>query len=325
MKKTTNNFIAGVLITILTILLIPASAFAVYENIQIVHTDENYVVYIEGMEDKNFQYATSNGTSAQDPDDVSLNYIASVKDENGAGENSVAVLDGTEKYLYVKEGTNTSVITLDFSNAIEKSYIDEVENTTKRIETELATDLIEREETVNGVEYKETVGGLIITDDQNASYEYISVKLPAAKYSELQELANKLNDISSESMYEKIKFAKEFYELYNELISNATDWQNVEDMQIRQPLDAQNGDRYIVLLKKVANRETTYDAKFMLSYRADEEEKIPGRTETKTVKETAKLPITGESIAIFAILLGIIVALVIVFIRIKTLKNKDNS
>ena len=64
------------------------------------------------------------------------------------------------------------------------------------------------------------------------------------------------------------------------------------------------------------------DMKLMTSYREDEEEKIPGRTETKVVKETSKLPITGDSIILFVILGVILFVAILVFIRMKKLQNE---
>lgn len=202
-----------------------------------------------------------------------------------------------------------------------------VENTTKRIKTELKTELEKIREERNGMQYIETIGGLQIVDDENATYYYERTKLPADQHSKLQELANELNiGYEEKDMYSKIEYANEFYNLYNALIENAK-WEPVEkDLTIKQPIEAQKGEQYVVLLKKVAQDGTeTYDAKFMTSYREDEEEKIPGKTETKVVQETAKLPITGDSIILFAILAVIVLALILIFVRMKKLQNKEEK
>ena len=93
-----------------------------------------------------------------------------------------------------------------------------------------------------------------------------------------------------------------------------------------QPDDAQKGEQYVVYLKEVnGNQEEITDVRIMTSYREYEEEKIPGRTETKIVKETAKLPITGESIILFVILAAILFVAIIVFVRMKKLQNKEEK
>ena len=51
-------------------------------------------------------------------------------------------------------------------------------------------------------------------------------------------------------MYSKIEYANEFYNLYNSLIEKAK-WEPVEkDLIIKQPIEAQKGEQYVVLLKK---------------------------------------------------------------------------
>ena len=203
-----------------------------------------------------------------------------------------------------------------------------MEQTTRRIPTELLTNLEEQNEVIDGVQYKQTVGGLKITDDQDATYQFISVRLPSEGYSELKELADELNGeaYSNKDMYSKIEFIKEFNKKYNSLLASADNWKTVENMEIRQPADAQKDEEYVVFLRKISNDGSiTDDVKFLKSYRVDEEEKIPGRTEIKTVKETAKLPITGDSLILFSVLGIAVIALIIVFVRMKKLQNKGKN
>lgn len=330
MRRIINKNIAIFMITVMCFFMMPIHVFAAYDNVQIVSTESGYIVYIEGMEDKEFKYATSDGTDALSTNDISLNYINSVKDENGEGENSVAILDGTEKYLYVKEGSNTSVIPLDFSNSIDKQMIETVEGLTNTIPTEVI-EIEERNEKIDQVSYIETTGGLKITDDTDASYEYVLKKLPDEKYSKLKEAIDSLNSsYEEEDMYGKIKFAKETYDIYQELISSAS-WQSIDNMQVLQPDDSQTGDEYVVLLKKVSSSKgtravsdnTTYDAKILVSKR--DVEKPKSKTKSENKKRTNLLPRTGESLVLYSALAIIIIASVIVFIRMRNLKNKDNK
>lgn len=325
MKKTTSTIVAIILITSFILLIMPTKIFATNENIQVVKTNEDYIIYVKNMADREFKFATAD--EKLNPESIELNYINSVKDEEG---NNVALLEKQAKYLYIKEGTNASVIELSFNekDIITQSEIEEVEKTTNRIKTELLIGLEQRNEEVDGVKYTETVGGIKIDDDTDANYEYVSVKLPAEKYSTLQEYVNTLNnEYENKDMYSKIEFAKQFNKLYNELIQDTTTkkaWIKVENMQIKQPIDAQENDRYVVLIKKEKDGKEEYDAKFLLSYRADKEESIPGRTETKVVKETAKLPVTGENLILFVILAIIVIALIFVFVRMKKIQKKGN-
>lgn len=326
MEKLKIKIIAILLIVILTTLIIPANVFATNENIQIVKTEnEDYIIYVKNLANVEFKFAIAQNQSANDGD---LSYIKSIVDGEG---NQVAKIEketyetikDKTNYIYIKDRTETKTYAMDFSQAFDKAKMKEVETTTNRIATKLLADLEEKNEVVDGIQYKETVGGLKIIDDENADYEYVSVKLPAEKYSTLKELADKLNtEYETKDMYSKIEFAKEFNTLYEELINEATvqgTWKKVDNMVIRQPIDAQNGEQYVVLLKKVAKDGTEkYDAKFMTSY-LDTEKPVE---EEKVVKETAKLPITGDSIILFAVLAVIALALIVVFARIKKLQNK---
>ena len=52
----------------------------------------------------------------------------------------------------------------------------------------------------------------------------------------------------------------------------------------------------------------------------------PQRTaETVVVQETAKLPVTGDSIVLFVILAVIVLALILVFVRMKKLEKKESK
>lgn len=332
MKGLQVKFMTAVLIVILVALIIPANVFATEANIQVVKTeDNNYIIYVKDLANTEFKFAIA---TTEDATETELDYINSVTDGDEE-ENQVALIEKTKvnsgtNYIYIKTDAGTTINAVDFSeNSVQIFDIKKmqmVETTTNRIRTELLTNLEERNEVVDGIQYTQTVGGLKIVDEENATYFYESVKLPAEKYSELKELADKLNsEYESKDMYSKIEFAKEFYNLYEELINQAT-WESVDNMEIRQPSDAQKDEQYVVLLKKVAENGTeTYDAKFMISYREDEEEKIPGRTETKVVQETTKLPITGDSIVLFGVLAVIVIALILVFVRMKKLQSKESK
>lgn len=331
MKGLKVKIMTMVLVVILITLTIPVNVFAAEAEVQVVKTDKYYIIYVKGLADSKFQYAI---TTEKGAEEVDLNYINSVEDEDN---NQVMLIESDKiaqgtNYIHtkVKEG-DEEVKTVNEINFETQSFNTEkmeiVENTTKRIKTELKTNLEKINEVRDGMQYTETIGGLQIVDDENATYYYERTKLPADQYSKLQELANELNiGYEEKDMYSKIEYANEFYNLYNSLIEKAK-WEPVEkDLIIKQPIEAQKGEQYVVLLKKVAQDGTeTYDAKFMTSYREDEEEKIPGKTETKIVQETAKLPITGDSIILFAILAVIVLALILIFVRMKKLQNKEEK
>lgn len=331
MKKIELKLI-GIIITLgIIALIIPTKVLGANAEVQTVLTENgDYIIYVKDMAKTEFDFAISNKADASEED---LDYIKSVTDKEG---NQVVLITKEkyesmeECYLYIK--TSEEKICegqkINFEEAFDQQKMEEVETTTTRIQTEVITDIIEKDEEVEGVKIKVTVGGLKIADSDVATskYYYTSTKLPAADYSELMSLAEKINaEYNDMDMYTRIETAKQFYEKYDELKAKQ-DWLEIEDMTIMQPDDAQKGDQYVVYLKKVdEDGSETVDVKLMTSYREDEEEKIPGRTETKVVKETAKLPITGDNIVLIVILVAIILVAIIVFIRMKNLSKKESK
>lgn len=330
MKKFELKLTGVVIALIIIALLIPTKVLGANEELQIVKTEQDYIIYVKDIAKTEFDFAISDKDNATE---MELNYINSVEDEEG---NQVAFVTQTKynnelstnahNYLYIKTTEGVEIKEINFDDAFDKAKMEEVETTTKRMETEVVTDIIEKDEEVEGVKVKVTVGGLKIIDTDQATYYYASTKLPAEKYTELMELAEQINSSYNEmDMYERIKTAKQFYNLYNEL-KGLQNWLEVENMTIMQPNDAQKGEQYVVYLKKLdEDGNETIDVKLMTSYREDEEEKIPGKTETRVVKETAKLPITGDSIILFVVLVAIVIIAIIVFIRMKKLQNKENK
>ena len=333
--KSFKAKLTGAIVLFIILMLVPMIVLAVTneENIQIIsNTDEQgnteYIVYIQELMQTNFASAVSNSASTPEQD---LDFVTA-KDGEG---NYVAQIDanavtGDTTYLYVKyDGQeSTEVLELDLSNALDKTDMEYVENTTKRIDTETVEKLEEINEEIDGVQTTLTVGGLRITDTDNATYEYQLTKVTDnTPYSRLVELADELNseNYDQKDMYSKIQLTSEFYTLYNQLMKGAT-WTAVTDNEIRQPSDAIEGDQYVVLIRKTAeDGAITTDAKLMVSQINPYEEVEPERQETRTVQETAKLPITGDSIILFVALAMIVIALIIVFARMKKLNKKEDK
>lgn len=328
--------LTGAIVLFIMLMLVPMIVLAVTnENVQIISktTDEQgnkeYIVYIQELMQTNFASAVSNSENTPEQD---LNFVTA---QDGEG-NYVAQFDanavtGETTYLYVKYNQEneekTDVLQLDLSKALDKTDMEYVENTTKRIETETVKDLVEINEEINGVQTTLTVGGLRITDTDNATYEYQLMKVnEGTSYSRLVELVDELNseNYNQKDMYSKIQLTSEFYTLYNQLIERAT-WEAVSNNEIRQPSDAVEGDQYVVFIRKTAEDGTvTTDAKLMLSQITPYETREDVQ-ETRVVQETAKLPITGDSIVLFVALAMIVIALIIVFIRMKKLNKKEDK
>ena len=336
----------SVLAIILFIAVIPVVVFATNENLSVVststtdtegNTKTEYIIYIKDDTDKNFKYALSNSAS---PEEMDLSYINSIAD---LGENQVAFIDADTYdklfnqnqtvYIWAKDENENLIldgIQLDLTKSFSKEEIDSVESITKTISVKIAdsqeeteqTDPI-REEDVDGVKETAKVGYIQIIDDNNAEYYYERVRVAdSTDYATLMELAEKINAEYDElDMYQKVQLAEEFYSLYSNLIQNAK-WTEVQDMIIEQPEESVKGEQYVVLLKKVANDEVITDVQFLT---ADETEEPNVVREQIITQETAKLPITYDSIALIIVFAVIVVALIIIFIRIKKVSKKDEE
>lgn len=319
--KLTILLIAMLVVT----MLVPfGSVAAANEGVQIIkEADGDVVIYVDGLE-TSFEYALSEEADATEMD---LNYINSVEDDEG---NQVALISASdfaesENNLYIRTEDETVTYTLDFSDMLTQDKMEEVKNTSNRISTSVLTGIVDRTETIEGKNYTYTVGGLKIEDDANAEYSYQMFKATDERYSELQSLADELNSdgYDNEPMYTKIELANNFYNLYNELLAEV-DWQPVdESMEIKQPSDATDGERYIVMLRKVAEDGTTYDAKFMESnLGTDKGDAVKAQV---SHQETSKLPITGDSIVLFVVLAALVIIAIVVFIRMKKLNKKADK
>ena len=297
-----------------------------YGSIIVKTEEEKYIVYVKDLQKEEFNYAISNTPTVKEMD---LKYIHSAKDDE---QNQVIVIDKSVynvkqnpvAYLWIKQGKN-SIISgkeIDFSQSFEKSKIEEVENTGKRIKTEIISDLVQEDRTdENGVKITVKVGGIKIKDNQNARYFY-EIMPATDEYGTLMELAEKIkNEYSKMDMYEKINVAKEFYNKYSSLISKSN-WNLVEDMQIKQPKEAKNDSKYVVFIKKVEENQVTLDSKFLIS---KETETPTYEREQKVVEETTKLPITGDSFLLIIALGIIIVMMIFVFIKMKKAKKEADK
>lgn len=349
MNKISTKLLS-VLAIILFIAIIPVVVFATESDISVVSSkdsngNQEYIIYIKDYTDKTFKYALSNNAN---PEVMDLVYINSITD---LGENQVAYLDaetynklsGNTIYMWAKDKDENLIldgIEIDFEKSLTKESIDLVESITKRINVEIAdnqesTQTV-RNENIEGVEETASVGYVKIIDNEKAKYYYERIRISDSEQAkELMELAEKISKEYDEmNMYEKVNLAQQFNNLYSKMVDEAN-WQEVENMLIEQPEESVAGDKYIVLLKKVeknndgiiernieTNQSITTDAQFLTSF---DDYKPNVVKEQKITQETAKLPITYDSIALIVVLAIVVVAAVVVYIRMKKVSNKNEE
>lgn len=329
---------------VLFITIVPLITYATNEDVSIVSStiDDNgqekmeFLIYIKDYTKNKFKYAFSN---EEQPEVIDLNYINSITDNLG---NQVALLNAetyeelsNEKiYMWVKDENGDEIINgiqLDLSGTLSKEEMQTVETITKRIEVEIAdtkekvdaTEPISQKE-VDGVTENVKVGYIKITDNEDAQYYYRLIKTTESMdFEKLMELAKEINKTYEKlDMYEKIKISKEFYELYTKLVEK-TNWEEVENMTINQPEESVEDDEYVVFIKKVEGENEIVDVQFLTSYDDYKENVIKEQIVTQ---ETTKLPITYDNIILLIIAFAIIVlALVIIFIRIRKLSKRNEN
>ena len=326
--ETLSKKIILILLLILLI-IIPIKTFATNNSVAIVKVDGDYIIYLDGLENKEFKFAFSNTNLT----DKTLSYIANWEDTNGVNiaclEKDAKVDFSKDIYIAIKEGEGDkatySSIKLNLSNAITKEEMANVEKLTKKISIKISKSKpISREE--NGVKKTETVDQIEITDDKDCKYKYELIKLDGNEKESIKQfmgLVNTLNDsYKTMSMYNKVLVATGIRDSYKELFNNGK-LVNVENMAIMEPKEAVKGDRYLVLIQKEKKGKIIdNDIQFLNCTREENQEKIK---ETKVTKETSVLPVTYDSIVLIVILAVIVVLIVAVVLRMRKLNAKENN
>lgn len=320
--------------SLVLILLLQISVLATNERLAILNeTEDKYIIYIDGVSKQEFEFAFSDNKTSEK---TSLDYIKSIKDNTSTETTEVAYIDKellqkfADKdniYIWARTGENYIVEAekIDLKNSIEKSNMQMVDSITKRIKVD-TTATETREETINNVKTTITTGKVDILDNQSNTYYYQLVKLPnTEEYNNFMDLAEKISKFNSNtSIFEKLVTSKEFYNLYNKLIPDTNDknWLKVNNMEIKQPEESKQDEKYVLWLKMVDPKgEEITDAQFLTCYEDYKPEYIK---EDVVVKTTNKLPITYDSIALVVIFAILLLFIAIVYI-LKKKEEKNNK
>lgn len=333
MKKALTNRVMLCLLLIITIItLLPAFSFAQSENIQMIKKSENeYMIYVSGLLDEEFQFAFSNDATVDKSTLVDFKDSATDQLENG---NHIAYIDSDlyttyfegkdNTFLWVKQGEiyKLEAEKVELSKALSEDEIQSFNLVTKAIEVEVGEKELPTE-TVNGVEISHKIGTIKITDDQTATYSYKMVKATEGSEAEkLIELAKKMNTLNDTNIFEQLSVYNEFKEVYLNLMpaENDTKWTKVNDYTIEQPQDSKKGAQYLVWIKQETVEKSVIDVQIMI---CDNDYTPEYETQEVVIKETTKLPITGDNLVLFVVA-GIILALIIAVVVLKV-KNKKET
>lgn len=298
-----------ILIMLVSILQIKSLATNSDMLLIIKGTDNTYLIYVEELLNKDFEFAFSNNENGKN-----LNYIASAKDSEG---NNIAYVNDNLKqsffnsentYIWVKTDEKVLIdgekISLDNVKTIEQ--LKAIENVTNRITVK--SDAEEDKIEING--------------NQNEKYFYqVFVPSSSERYDKLLNLADKIGKYDENTnVFEKMRTYNEFYDLYHSLVSELDndEWAEAKNMEIIKPYDAKDGEQYILWLKDSNNN---IDIQFLTAYK--KEIKIIEEKE-KIEEVVTALPVTYDDITVLVTSLGIVgLAIVAVVVyKIKTKKDR---
>lgn len=317
MKKLSSKILLIVMAVIL-VLSLNATVNATAEDMAVLkNTNGDYLIYLNEYLNDEYSYAI---TTSADVEENNLNWYTA-KDTNG---NSVIKVSKEQVGLYLWVKVNNEIIKkaepINVTEVSTEAEINEMKTLTNRIKVD-ATQTITEETREDNVIRTVTQGVLKITDDANAKYSYDIVLLNDENTS-CKELVNLMSKINADmDIFQAIDVAQEYTALWNNIITNA-EWKEVTNATIAQPIDAENGTQYVVLLKKELNGNTTYDAQVLTSKKETLEDEVQEVVKTETRSE---LPVTFDNPILFVLLGVAVVAIVIIAIRIRSLSKKNEK
>ncbi len=306
------------IVFMLVLIAIQTSIFAANESVQILEKNTgDYIIYVKDNLNTDFEFAFSNDKLA---DKNILTYFSAETDSNGnkiAFVNSATIsLFSAPTYMWAKVGTDYIVegVEVDLSKAINENDLQIAANLTKTIKVD-TTQTNTTEETVDGKKVTTTVGKVVLMDE--GEYSYILIK-ESEEYAKLTELATRISKFNSETdMYTQIQVYSEFFNKSKELApDNTAEWIKVENDEIIQPEDSEDGEKYILWIKEENSTTEKIDIQFLTSRKEYSEEKI-----VETI--TTKLPVTYDNNTLLIVLAVLLVAIVVVCIRIKMLNKEE--
>ena len=323
MTNLKSKLIILAIIFMLGLVAMQTSIFASNENIQMLEKNTgDYIIYVKDNLNIDFKFAFSNDINANKEN---LNYYDAETDSNGnkiAFVNSETIsLFSAPTYMWVKTEADYVLegIEIDLSKAINENDLQIAANLTKTIKVD-TTQTNTTEETVDGKKVTTTVGKVVLTNQSETSnYSYILIKdSNSDEYNKLTNLATRISKFNSETdMYTQIQVYSEFFNKSKELApDNAAEWIKVENNEILQPEDSEDGEKYILWIKEENSTTEKIDIQFLTSHKEYSEEKI-----VETI--TTKLPVTYDNNTLLIVLAILVIAIIFVCIRIKMLSKKE--
>lgn len=350
MKKTlTKKVMFCMIIMTMMFPLLQGISLATDSNVEhtqmIKKSDNEYIIYVSYENESNelvflnekFEFAFSNEAEVADKSTLVFQDSALDQAENG---NHIAYVDsklyskyfeGKENtYLWVKQESDYKLESekINLTNSLTEETIQKLNNVTKMIKVTVGEKTLPTE-TINEVKVNHKIGTLTI-DEQTGTYSHKMLKATeGTDAKKLIDLAEKLNKVDEENMFNKLSTYNEFKALYNKLKPEIEDdkWTQVENYTIEQPENSKTGEQYLVWLKNEdevetnANTRTADNTVIDVQIMTCVDEYIPEYEKQEIIiKETTKLPITGDNITLFVIA-GVILILIIIVVVLKLKEN----
>lgn len=324
-KSLAQKVMLFLAVTIITITLLQSFSLAKSENVQMIKKSEKeYIIYVSNLIGSEFEFSFAN---KKDESKENLVFTNSALDQEDNG-NNIAYIDETiynnyfdgkkETYLWVKQGTEYKVEAekVNLKDALTEEDIQELNNATKKIPVKFG-ELNLPAETVDGVKITRRMGTINIEDNSETEYSYKMLKsTEESKVEELINLANEMNKLDEKNTYDKLSIYGQFKSLYEEL-KPSDGWNVAENNVIKQPQESKKGEQYLVWIK---NEQTT-DVQIMTC----NDDYTPEYENKKIInKVITKLPITGESLALY-IIAAILIVLIVTVAILKVKNNKSNK
>lgn len=324
-KSLAQKVMLFLAVTIITITLLQSFSLAKSENVQMIKKSEKeYIIYVLNLIGSEFEFSFAN---KKDESKENLVFTNSALDQEDNG-NNIAYIDETiynnyfdgkkETYLWVKQGTEYKVEAekINLKDALTEEDIQELNNATKKIPVKFG-ELNLPAETVDGVKITRRMGTINIEDNSETEYSYKMLKsTEESKVEELINLANEMNKLDEKNTYDKLSIYGQFKSLYEEL-KPSDGWNVAENNVIKQPQESKKGEQYLVWIK---NEQTT-DVQIMTC----NDDYTPEYENKKIInKVITKLPITGESLALY-ITAAILIVLIVTVAILKVKNNKSNK
>lgn len=324
-KSLAQKVMLFLAVTIITITLLQSFSLAKSENVQMIKKSEKeYIIYVSNLIGSEFEFSFAN---KKDESKENLVFTNTALDQEDNG-NNIAYIDETiynnyfdgkkETYLWVKQGTEYKVEAekINLKDALTEEDIQELNNATKKIPVKFG-ELNLPAETVDGVKITRRMGTINIEDNSETEYSYKMLKsTEESKVEELINLANEMNKLDEKNTYDKLSIYGQFKSLYEEL-KPSDGWNVAENNVIKQPQESKKGEQYLVWIK---NEQTT-DVQIMTC----NDDYTPEYENKKIInKVITKLPITGESLALY-ITAAILIVLIVTVAILKVKNNKSNK